>query len=161
MKTLITILLLLFSGCLLGQSVAKATFSSGGGNLSNGTETISFTFGEPIIDFVGSGPSIDQGFWASVAIEAILGAGIGPYQHLEIVAYPNPMDDHFYIRTNSVSETKIDIYNILGQQIRSEILPATLEATKIDSSLLSSGVYLVSVSIIDNDFKKNIKLLKN
>lgn len=162
MKTCTLLLLFFFfSTLLLGQEVAKSTFATGGGTLSNGTETISFTFGEPIIDLVGFGPSIDQGFWASVVSEEVLTIEISPFQSIEIAVYPNPMDNHFYISTNSDSDLKIEIHNILGQQILTKTLLPSMDASLIDSSLWASGVYLLSVSVTDSDIKKIIKLLKN
>lgn len=161
MEKYIKIIILLFGPLVLSQSVVKSTFASSGGVVTNGTETIHFTIGEPIIDFVGTGPSVDQGFWATVSTEVILDAQTNNYYNLEMVVYPNPIDDHFYIQTNSVFDLKLEIFNILGQRISSRTITPTLGATKIDSSLLSSGAYMLSVTEIETDAKKIIKLLKN
>ncbi|CAM1344331.1 fibronectin type III domain-containing protein [Tenacibaculum amylolyticum] len=59
--------------------------------------------------------------------------------------YPNPVTDNLTIISNTTSEiTKVEIYNNLGQKLISKKINKT-NKTKIDTSNLPVGIYLVRV----------------
>lgn len=59
-------------------------------------------------------------------------------------AYPNPVNDHrFTITTNSISEKKVRIYNVLGREVFTTSF--TSNNKTIDIPSLSSGVYILKV----------------
>lgn len=156
MKNLITIPFLLLGFLVFGQSINKNTFSSSGGIVSNGTENIYFTIGEPIIDFMGSGPSVDQGFWATITEDMPDNEDIEP--NIDISVYPNPVKNYFIIRNNIIEPYRATIYNLIGQLVLNQNIVTTNTETRIDISNFSSGPYMLSIS--NSKTTQFFKLLK-
>jgi hypothetical protein len=71
------------------------------------------------------------------------------------VAYPNPVKDIFNISYSS-EISSVRIINLLGQEVISTEVNAT--STQIDMSQLSSGAYIVNVTV--GDTIKTIKVVK-
>lgn len=69
--------------------------------------------------------------------------------------YPNPTKDgHFSIKTPSLSgEVEVEITNIIGQQLKKEILSINGNEVNVKATGLSSGVYLVKLSQSEKSFK--------
>ena len=69
--------------------------------------------------------------------------------------YPNPVTDVLYIQSVAVID-KIEVYDILGNELLFETPNAV--SPSIDMSVLSSGMYLVNVTIDENS--KTFKIIK-
>ena len=74
-----------------------------------------------------------------------------------IIVYPNPASDiiNLKIDDSNITELTLNIYNIMGTLVKSEILEQNNRQINIKN--LSSGVYIVTVS--SNEFSENIKLV--
>lgn len=73
-----------------------------------------------------------------------------PSYLLEI--YPNPANDVFTLNLKSdMGVVKMVMYNNLGQEVKSEILPAGTRKHTIDASELNAGLYFIQ--LISNDKK--------
>lgn len=74
---------------------------------------------------------------------------------LQTKLYPNPVESNFEVTTNQVID-KIIIYNLVGQELKSE----NFSSTKIKMSLkdIKSGIYITK--IITANSSKTIKILK-
>ena len=66
-------------------------------------------------------------------------------------AYPNPCLDFITIdfNQNIARNTSVEIYNLLGQFIKSFALPANFKKANIDVSSLKRGVYIYKVLTVD------------
>ncbi len=62
-----------------------------------------------------------------------------------VTIYPNPNNGTFTINSNSTSGMKIEVYNVLGSKILSQV--TTDEAAVINLGDVSKGIYLVKVTI--------------
>ena len=71
------------------------------------------------------------------------------------VAYPNPVKDIFNVSYSS-EISSVRVMNLLGQEVISTAVNAT--STQIDMSQLSSGAYIVNVTV--GDTIKTIKVVK-
>ena len=79
----------------------------------------------------------------------------GSFDNANFVAYPNPVKDIFNISYSS-EISSVRIINLLGQEVISTEVNAT--STQIDMSQLSSGAYIVNVTV--GDTIKTIKVVK-
>ena len=77
------------------------------------------------------------------------------FDNNSFVAYPNPVKDIFNISYSS-EISSVRIINLLGQEVISTEVNAT--STQIDMSQLSSGAYIVNVTV--GDTIKTIKVVK-
>jgi len=76
-----------------------------------------------------------------------------------ISIYPNPSDGIYYFNLTEVAtDTKIQVLNLLGEQVFSGVLKGKQE-NKIDLSNLAQGCYLVKLSNLENTTTQ--KLIKN
>ncbi|GJM36521.1 MAG: glycosyl hydrolase [Saprospiraceae bacterium] len=66
-----------------------------------------------------------------------------------ISTYPNPFRDHFFLTFNEVLETDIayDLFNEAGQFIAKGIIPAGDVFGEVQTGLLPSGVYILSLNL--------------
>ncbi len=74
--------------------------------------------------------------------------GYDEYEIVEsVVIYPNPTNGGFTLEADfgELVEANIDIRNVLGQSISSEVVNASTLRKTFDLSSLSNGVYLVVI----------------
>jgi hypothetical protein len=76
-------------------------------------------------------------------IEAMLLLSNEDQKISEVAIFPNPATDFISISTKDSSEGTILIYNLLGEKLIQENINSI--QTRIDTSSLSSGVYLVNI----------------
>jgi len=77
------------------------------------------------------------------------------FDNANFVAYPNPVKDVFNVSyTSEISSVRV--MNLLGQEVLSREVNAT--STQIDMSQLSTGAYIVNVTV--GDTIKTIKVVK-
>src|SRR4030095_16362303 len=76
------------------------------------------------------------------------------FPDLRIAIYPNPSDGTFIVELSGTifppgAEVKIEIHNVVGQIVfsKAEKINSNHFTTEIDLSLLSSGLYLLDVSL--------------
>jgi len=63
--------------------------------------------------------------------------------------YPNPADDHAdidFIIAQQVGETKITFYNVLGNEMKEEILDKDQRKVRVSTREWSNGIYLYQLS---------------
>jgi len=77
------------------------------------------------------------------------------FDNNSFVAYPNPVKDVLNL-SYSTEITSIQVMNLLGQEVISKNVGAT--STQLDMSELSTGTYIVKVTI--DDISKVIKVVK-
>lgn len=81
--------------------------------------------------------------WSEVAPKPAT-ASVGDNTIAGFAAYPNPVENkRFTITTNSISEKKVRIYNVLGREVFTTSF--TSNNKTIDIPSLSSGVYILKV----------------
>lgn len=64
-----------------------------------------------------------------------------PAVDLLTTAYPNPFKDKLTLKYNGIES--IDLFNIVGDKVKTFVLPVTENKTEIDLSDLSAGVYFI------------------
>ncbi|UPS91095.1 T9SS type A sorting domain-containing protein [Bizionia sp. M204] len=74
-------------------------------------------------------------------------------QNLDILLYPNPATDYLYIK-NLNSNAHIDIYSVNGKLVKQQT--TTPQVNSINISSLSSGLYVVKVSYLNQSITKKI-----
>lgn len=159
MKTLFTIIILLFSiNTAFSQSINKQVISSSGNTTSNTTHQLTATIGEPIIGLKSNTVSISQGFLAATKNNATLSVEeliINP----SIKIYPNPVVDLVYVDIpNNTKNVTATLYNITGKQVISQKIDTTRQT--INLSHLANGMYLVQLHFKETNTIKSFKLIK-
>jgi len=69
-----------------------------------------------------------------------------------VIIYPNPVKELLYLHTNYSSIQKITIYNSVGSQVAKIANPGT----DIDVSALPKGIYVLKITVDDEDFYEKI-----
>lgn len=122
MKPFIALISCLTVLCLSAKSQSfnadRYVIANSGGFYDDGTNQISFTIGEPIIQTVGSKQSfLTQGFQQSGFIITTL-EEITPFNY-QVKAFPNPAGDYIYLEANKEFEMDIRLFDLNGKQIMS------------------------------------------
>ena len=149
---LVTLLILILSGSVLQAQyqISQSVFGNGGIPVSSAAYSINSTIGQAFIGKVQNASyQNDVGFWYStrvyVGIEAeddLLPKKFELYQN-----YPNPFNPvtHIKYAVPKPSQVRIEIYNILGQRVRTllnEEKPPGYYVVEFDASSLASGFYI-------------------
>ncbi|HXU26314.1 MAG TPA: T9SS type A sorting domain-containing protein, partial [Bacteroidia bacterium] len=71
--------------------------------------------------------------------------------------YPNPTKGNFMIQTNSVDKQIIQIVDVNGKQVLSQIINGS---TTIDGSKLSEGVYSLSITNAQGTINKRLVIVR-
>jgi PKD repeat protein len=92
-----------------------------------------------------------------LAVNVTIGTCLGTeeFSSNELKWYPNPVTDILNI-SNTDLITKIEVHNMLGQLVQSQLLNA--KTTQIDMTSFALGTYLVKVSVADK--VKTFKVIK-
>ncbi len=149
---LVTLLILLLSSSVLHAQyqISHSVFGNGGVPVSSAVYSLNSTVGQTLIGKVQNASyQHDVGFWYStrvyVGIEAeedLLPKKFELYQN-----YPNPFNPvtHIKYAVPKPSQVRIEIYNILGQRVRTllnEEKPPGYYVVEFDASSLASGFYV-------------------
>jgi len=149
---LVTLPILILSGSVLQAQyqISQSVFGNGGVPVSSAAYSLNSTVGQTFIGKVQNASyQHDVGFWYStrvyVGIEAIddqLPKKFELYQN-----YPNPFNPvtHIKYAVPKPSQVRIEIYNILGQRVRTllnEEKPPGYYVVEFDASSLASGFYI-------------------
>ena len=86
-------------------------------------------------------------------------------RRLDVQAYPNPFNSETTIRIEaplSLNETSLTIYNVLGQEIQRDVIPAFTgnHVYHFNGGDLPTGLYLVHVQSGDLQATQKLMLLK-
>jgi hypothetical protein len=148
-----------------GQTSVLEVVSPAGGYFSNGTISISWTLGEPVIGTLVNNDAdlmLTQGFQQGNLFNVDVPTTDLPT--LSIKMYPNPaIKNVFFTITNpeAKGEYSVDIYDITGRKILTENFGQFVdqEEKSLDVSSLKSGIYLVQAKV-GNRVSKVLKLIK-
>ena len=75
----------------------------------------------------------------------------------QVNIYPNPMQNNFVIGTNNTDKQNVQITDVSGKQVLSQIINGT---TSIDISNLSPGVYNLSLTSSQSVANKRLVIVK-
>jgi hypothetical protein len=149
---LVTFLILLMSGsAVLAQyQISHSVFGNGGMPISSTGYLINSTVGQTFIGKVqNTNYQHNVGFWYSTRVYVGIEAGDDqlPRKFELFQNYPNPFNPVTNIKyaVPKLSQVRIEIYNILGQRVRTlvnEEQPAGYYLVDFDASNLASGFYI-------------------
>jgi len=71
---------------------------------------------------------------------------------MDLVLYPNPVDDILYVKLNTEEQGVMNIFNTKGQLLK--VLDIHSDVTPVDVSELAAGVYILKVTSEDEVFVK-------
>ena len=175
-KTIITTLFILFQFFAFNKPVcaqyqlSSSTFGGGGNTASDSIQySIYSSFGGETIGTASNGEYVfSSGFWAG-NVDVVTGIefedDINPYQYELFQNYPNPFNPSTTIKFSipKATEVKLNIYNILGQQVArifEKQMPAGIHVVNFDASKYASGMYFYTIETKDFHQVKKMVLVK-
>ena len=98
-------------------NIASQVITSDGGYVSSGSNSMSYTIGEPVVTTIGSGDMLTQGFQQTLSADlAVIQVTPGEWQ---VTTYPNPTKGDVTISITTINEgfIKTELTNVSGQVI--------------------------------------------
>ena len=139
---------------------AQEGFSASGGKAQGTAGSSSYTVGQTVYDtYTGSTGSVAQGVQQTYDITALLGAEISAIK-LELVAYPNPIQETLTLKINNYNNEKLiyQLYDLQGKLWNSQSVKGA--HTQLDMNDLAVGTYLLSIQ--DEELLiKTFRIIKN
>ena len=128
---------------------------------AGGGYTVAWTTGETVIWTGGNAPQrINQGFHAPLS-------QIVPALELNDVpscrVFPNPVDEMLSLEFNEMlpeNVWQLSLWNLLGQRLHFEVLPATPQYD-LDCSSIAPGIYLLRLEKIGLANVQTVRFIKN
>lgn len=161
MKYALLNLALSFSLLGYSQSVSPDVISSGGDYFANASGSIAWTLGEPMGETYTSANNIlTQGFQQPFDFGTRVVGG----DPVNAELYPNPTADVVNLQFGSdvSGQYLIEIYNTLGQQLRSVTYTASPSAqTSVSLADYSDGIYFITVRKADGTETSTFRVTKN
>lgn len=161
MKKGILVIALFSASFVSGQSISPHVIASSGEFFSNASGSISWTLGEPMGEtYAQTNNIVTQGFqqpWD-------FGTRVVGGDPVNAEIYPNPTADVVNLQFgNDVSgQYLIEIYNTLGQQLRSVSYTASPSAqTSVSLADYSDGIYFITVRKADGTQTSTFRVTKN
>ncbi len=148
---LVTLLLTGLLSFIQGQyQISQSVFGNGGQRVGDSNYQMGATIGQVFIGKIQNASNLHEiGFWYTANIyvgientEDLLPQKFELYQN-----YPNPFNPitHIKYAVPKLSQVRIEIYNILGQRVRTllnEEKPPGYYVVEFDASSLASGFYI-------------------
>jgi len=157
---LLLVALLILSASIKAQTLERTVISAAGETLTAGGASISFTAGETLVGNVAENAAIDQGFWAVTYQTANLSINEAVILKADMTAFPNPVTDQLTIISDTERSYTISIYDIAGRMVHKEDQLQATRSKTLDVSKLSSGIFLVTLSTLEGQALKTIKIIK-
>jgi len=79
------------------------------------------------------------------------------FNNIEIVIYPNPASDQFYIETNATDKLNVDLYDINGRHVFST---SVNDKSNIDVTTLDNGIYSLTIKSVDRVTNKKLVIVR-
>jgi hypothetical protein len=161
MKKVLLVLAVSVSSYCAAQSVTPDVIASAGDFFSNAGGSISWTLGEPMGEtYQQTGNMVTQGFQQPWDFGMFITGG----DPVNAEVYPNPTADVVNLEFGDKTSGQyiIEVYNTLGQQLRSTTFNAT-PSSRTTISLLdySDGIYFITVRKADGTENSTFRITKN
>lgn len=162
MKTL-TVLIsgLLFSVYCMAQSVTPQVVASAGNYYDNGTISISWTLGEPVIaTAVSTDVTLTQGFqqpdYNVVLVEHVSNP------QLDVNVFPNPTTGLLNIQWTGKPDANatISLFDMSGKQIINQQVVTGNATGSVNISELANASYVLKIVAKDLTFSKEYRIVK-
>lgn len=136
---------------------AQEVISTQGDSYDNGTNTIDFTIGEPVIETVSDGTNdATQGFHqTNLTITNIEDLDV----NFSVNIYPNPTSDVINLTIEKYEKIIFQIYDMGGKLVEEATLTST--TTNVNVSDYSKGTYMLTLTQADQKKVKTYKIVKN
>ncbi len=153
--------IIIATNIIVAQSITPQVIASSGGYSSNGTFSVSWTLGEPVIATAQNGGStLTQGFQQpNYNITSITTENI---QGFEINVFPNPTSDYVTVEwtTNKENNLHISLFDLAGKMISEKSYSASDKKVSINMSQLASAQYILEVKDKTNSATKIFRIAK-
>jgi hypothetical protein len=162
MKHFSVLLFLLIVNFINAQSIDKTTFSSSGKLITNASNQLNFTVGEPIIGSISNASNeLEQGFW-NAATKITLSENSFLLDKLDVTVYPNPVQNILKItfETAVSQDYQLRLFDMTGKLLKTQKIQSGNIENQIKMSDLSKGAYLLNITQINSNKTIIYKLIK-
>lgn len=130
--------------------------STQGDSYTNGTNTIDFTIGEPVIESESDGTNdLTQGFHQT----KLLVTSVNDIdKNFKVSVFPNPTSQFITIKIENVKGETYQLFDINGKVVSTGRL--TSASSKVDLSGLANGTFILSISNNKNKQLKTYQIIK-
>lgn len=144
------------------QTISKQVLGSSGASLSNGSHTLNFTAGEPIVGMIQNGVTIHQGFWAELFSDGTLSVTNVATTEASISVFPNPVVNYlnFNFKQMGAENYKVTLFDINGKKVLQSNLQSQHQNSQLDISQLSNGMYVLTLESNETNYQKSFKIIK-
>lgn len=135
---------------------AQEVISSQGDSYSNGTHTLDYTIGEPVIETVSNGTNdLTQGFHqTNLVITKIEDVNID----LNVSIFPNPTSELVNLTMEDFLGFTINLFDISGKLLQQKVL--TDNKTTVSLDVYPKGSYMLTLTNNDNKKIKTYQIIK-
>lgn len=110
--------------------------------------------------FTGSVPNNDYGYGKLDALAVMVGCnalGINEHTTKTLIAFPNPSNDKITLTFPPYDNiAKLELYNAIGEKLRSIIISSSQDKIEIVKEKLPAGLYLISFNCDGKNYSKRI-----
>lgn len=150
--TSISIILVFFASLHTVTAQGLTLIGSGGGFASSGDQHLSYSIGEPLIQYaLNNGHWLTEGYQQPGNMELMVSTD--PYASpSDIVVYPNPATSSLTLSGNDLSNcVSVHVHNLIGQHMLSATLQDNQETILIEA--LHPGLYILTLQCSDKQYR--------
>lgn len=136
---------------------AQEVISSQGDSYSNGSHTLDYTIGEPVIETVSNGSNdLTQGFHQTkLVITKVEDVNIG----LNVSIFPNPTSELVNLTMENYQGFTLHLFDVSGKLLQQSNL--TDIKTTVSLDVYPKGSYMLSLTNKENKKIKTYQIIKN
>lgn len=110
-----------------------------------------------LVQVVAAGPAYGPIYIDNIYFHKNTTLGIEDFDKTSFIAYPNPTNDSWTVKTKNINIASVEVYDILGKNVLS--LSPNASEVKIDATKLSKGLYFATIATEAGI--ESLKLIKN
>lgn len=140
------------------QTISKQVIGPSGGNSDNGTNKLSYSTGEVVVGAMTSDDGsvqLGNGYFPSLDLEVL--SIENSELNLSIKVFPNPVIEDLYISHPTASQFKLHITTINGKHLFSGMHQ---KGKAFSMQSFGSGIYLITVTTLENNQSNTYKIIK-
>lgn len=150
---------LFFFAFILGNVYSQQSINASGGNASGVGGSASYSVGQLVYStYSGSTGTINEGIQQPFEIFILKNENFEVFD--QIVLYPNPTSYQLFLNlVETNNDLKYELINVVGELLLNDKIAQT--STIINLENLPAGIYILTVSSLNNSKSKSYKIIKN
>lgn len=148
-----TVLFLFFSVNCFSQQLYRQTFSGGYTTSANGKSLVGEAFNR---SYSNGNLTVGESILYQIALLNTLNIDEVNNQNLDLLVYPNPVENELFIKHQEISNWQVQVYDVTGKQMTSTLV----NQGAMDLNFLSSGTYYLVFKNEEHSLNVTKKIIK-